>query len=179
MQVLNSPTRPEVDTAHAAKRYLEIGVLSIPNIIYLSWFKRISWATFVLSSVPIHLLFNSTIFETDYQGSEWQMTMVSSSFLNGGSYYPPGASLMPAGFGNRPGDSTAAVAANIITIADGVVDIPMKEYLNKSSETARNLSVTAAASQGVEALRGARLPSGVRVLQASEAIPRQGHGTLG
>lgn len=70
MQVLNAPTRKEVDRAHAKNRWLEIGVPSIGNIFHVSSFKTIAWVLFNLSSVPIHLLFNSAVFQTDYQGNK-------------------------------------------------------------------------------------------------------------
>lgn len=69
MQVLNAPTREDVDRAHAKNRWLEIGVPSIRNILHLSRFKTIAWVLFNVTSIPIHLLFNSAIFQTDYQGN--------------------------------------------------------------------------------------------------------------
>lgn len=69
MQVLNAPTRREVDRAHSRGRWLEIGVPSIGNIFHVSGYKTLAWVLFTMSSIPIHLLFNSAVFETDYQGS--------------------------------------------------------------------------------------------------------------
>lgn len=69
MQVLNAPTREEVDRAHARNRWLEIGVPSVGNIFHVSSFKTTAWILFNLSSIPIHLLFNSAVFQTDYQGN--------------------------------------------------------------------------------------------------------------
>ncbi|KAI0421145.1 hypothetical protein F5X98DRAFT_330231 [Xylaria grammica] len=48
---------------------------------------------FVLSSVPIHLVFNSAIFEVNYATGFYSMTLASEAFAHGGAYYPPGASL--------------------------------------------------------------------------------------
>lgn len=93
MQVLNSPTRAEVDRAHARKRWLEIGVPSLRNIQNVSLFKTLAWALFSLSSVPIHLLFNSSVFTVNYSGSEWQMALVSEPLLRSGQYSVPGAAL--------------------------------------------------------------------------------------
>lgn len=70
MQVLNSPTRAEVDRAHVRKIWLEIGVPSLRNVLNVSPYKSLTWALFGLSSVPIHLLFNSSVFTVDYRGSE-------------------------------------------------------------------------------------------------------------
>lgn len=74
MQVLNAPTRMEIDHAHSKGRWLEIGVPSLGNIFHVSGYKTLAWVLFTLSSVPIHLLFNSAVFETDYQGSNVRLT---------------------------------------------------------------------------------------------------------
>lgn len=93
MQVLNSPTRAEVDQAHARKRWLEIGVPSLRNVLHVSPYKSVAWLFFSLSSIPIHLLFNSAVFTVDYSGSQWSMALVSESFLHGAPYSLPGAAL--------------------------------------------------------------------------------------
>jgi hypothetical protein len=56
MQVLSAPTRKEVDVAHASRRWLDIGVLSVRNLKSISWMKGILWACLGLSSLPLHLL---------------------------------------------------------------------------------------------------------------------------
>lgn len=105
MQVLNSPTRAEVDRAHARKQWLEIGVPSLRNVLNVSPYKSLAWLLFSLSSVPIHLLFNSSVFTVDYSGSEWSMAVVSESLLRGAPYSAPGAGLTLNGsFCTRPGD---------------------------------------------------------------------------
>ena len=65
MQCLSSPTRKEIDRAHSKGDWVDIGVASVRNI-----FGRISrrrtglWYLLSLSSIPIHLLYNSAIFKT-------------------------------------------------------------------------------------------------------------------
>ena len=65
MQCLSSPTRKEIDRAHSKGDWVDIGVVSVRNI-----FGRISrrrtglWFLLSLSSIPIHLLYNSAIFKT-------------------------------------------------------------------------------------------------------------------
>lgn len=97
MQVLNSPTRAEVDRAHGRKRWLEIGVPSLRNVLNVSPYKSFAWVLFSLSSVPIHFLFNSSILTMDYNGSDWSMALVSESFLHGAPYSLPGAALTLGG----------------------------------------------------------------------------------
>ncbi|KAI0445163.1 hypothetical protein F4803DRAFT_560452 [Xylaria telfairii] len=92
--ILNSPAREEIDDAHCKGSWLDIGVSSIRNTFRLSKFKSWSWMVVVLSSVPIHLLFNSAIFRTSYRGADFHLTIVDEEFIKGGTYFPPGASLL-------------------------------------------------------------------------------------
>ncbi|KAK3377537.1 hypothetical protein B0H63DRAFT_399057 [Podospora didyma] len=116
MQVLNSPSRIEADKAHERKEYVEIGVPSIRNAWHVSPLKTALWTGFCLSSVPIHLFFNSAIFETDFRGSHWDLTIAAESFLNGSQYFAPGASLVFSGKNE--------VAVNI----DGPSGLPIQHY---------------------------------------------------
>lgn len=56
IQCLSAPTREQVDDAHAAGKYLDIGVLSVRNLRRQRGLARLLWFTLMLSSVPIHLL---------------------------------------------------------------------------------------------------------------------------
>ena len=64
MQCLSSPTRTEVDRAHAKGDWLDIGVPGIRNLRRISWSRLGLWWILAVSSVPIHLLYNSAIFKT-------------------------------------------------------------------------------------------------------------------
>jgi hypothetical protein len=64
MQSLVAPTRKEVDAAHKAGHWLEIGVQSLKNIRFLGWRKVLFWSLFSLSSVPLHLVFNGCVLES-------------------------------------------------------------------------------------------------------------------
>ncbi|KAI0973664.1 hypothetical protein F4678DRAFT_486848 [Xylaria arbuscula] len=97
MQVLNAPSREEIDIAHSKGSWLGIGVPSVRNIFLVTKFKAWCWVALLISSIPIHLLFNSTIFETDYANSNFTLTIATEEFTHGGHYFPPGASLMAGG----------------------------------------------------------------------------------
>ena len=56
MQCLTSPTRWEIDRAHATKRWLEIGVPSFRNLKFISRQRLLLWISLGLSSVPLHFL---------------------------------------------------------------------------------------------------------------------------
>lgn len=94
MQIVSSPTRKEIDHAHRSLHSLEIGVSSFKNLGVLSWFKILAWAGLFLTSVPIHILFNSAIYPIDYQGSDWHLTIATPGFVDQTvDYFVPGASL--------------------------------------------------------------------------------------
>ncbi|KAK7981155.1 Cytochrome-b5 reductase [Apiospora arundinis] len=97
MQILNAPSRHEIDRAHSTFSSLEIGIPSLKNLSLLSNSKRCLWALLLITSLPIHLFFNSSVYETNFRGSSWQLTIASESFLHGSPFFPPGASLAPAG----------------------------------------------------------------------------------
>jgi len=56
MQVLSSPTRKEVDAAHAKREWMEIGIPSIRNLWDISLARTLLWIILALSSIPLHLL---------------------------------------------------------------------------------------------------------------------------
>lgn len=90
-------TRAEVDHAHTRKIWLKIEVPLLQNVLNVSPYKSLTWALFGLSSVLIHLLFNSSVFTVDYSGSKWSMALVSESFLHNEPYFLPGAGLTLSG----------------------------------------------------------------------------------
>lgn len=57
MQVISSPTRSEVDKAHQASRWLDIGVPGIRNLISITKTRVVWWALLAISSIPLHLLY--------------------------------------------------------------------------------------------------------------------------
>ncbi len=56
MQCLSSPTRSELNGAHAKRISLEIGIASVKNLFYMRAWKGIMWALLCFSTLPLHLL---------------------------------------------------------------------------------------------------------------------------
>ncbi|KAK0648145.1 hypothetical protein B0T16DRAFT_455641 [Cercophora newfieldiana] len=140
MQVLNAPSRAEVDAAHRKRTMLEIGVQSASNMLHVSRFKIISALVFALSSVPIHLLFNSVVFQSDFLGGSWQMILAAEPFVNGSIYTLPGAYLAPSGFWP---ESTMNLSRNMGLIAFqwGFGEhIDLAEYTMSSSPVVMNIT---------------------------------------
>ncbi|GAW26772.1 hypothetical protein SAMD00023353_4800580 [Rosellinia necatrix] len=153
MQVLNSPSREEIDRAHATGSWLDVGVSSIRNTFRLSKFKSSCWTVFILSSIPIHLLFNSAVFRTDYRGANFHLTIATEDFTKGATYFPPGASLFFPGLSSIDLDeyletgeaSRSAYDANGVSIwaQDYGFQVQPSEYDDENSPLLRNVSTTA------------------------------------
>ncbi|KAK8044795.1 hypothetical protein PG993_004819 [Apiospora rasikravindrae] len=107
MQIVTSPSRPEIDEAHTYLRSLDIGLQSLRNLSFLSHFKQCCWVLLLLSTIPIHLLFNSAIFEARVRSGSWNLTIATEEFVHGGRYWLPGASLTPSG-ASSPAQSVLA-----------------------------------------------------------------------
>ena len=85
MQCLSSPTRGEIEKAHGKGIWLDIGVPSIRNLRHLSTARVTLWWLLAISSIPLHLLYNSAVFSTScsYQSNAF---LVSSEFLDGAPF---------------------------------------------------------------------------------------------
>lgn len=142
MQVLNSPNRAEIDRAHGRSRWLDIGIPSFRNARQLSRSKLVTSALFIISSIPIHLLFNSAIFWVDYSGAEWSTTLATEAFTRGSQYFAPGASL------TLPGTVLSTHRSNyeFWSYGDGPVHPVdnITDYLDPQSNVSRDISAVAA-----------------------------------
>lgn len=56
MQCLGSPTREEIDEAHANARWLDVGVPTARNLTSISRRRAIVWLLLAITSVPLALL---------------------------------------------------------------------------------------------------------------------------
>lgn len=56
MQVLNAPTRYEMDRAHANGKWLDVGLLSVHNMRIISSKRAALCLVLAVSSLPLHLL---------------------------------------------------------------------------------------------------------------------------
>lgn len=90
MQCLCATTRAEVDRAHRKGGYLVIGVPSIRNRGAVPWSKKVLWWALGLSSIPLHLMYNSSFFKS-LVSNKYNYLIVTEDFINGApfnnSYY--------------------------------------------------------------------------------------------
>ena len=55
-QCLAAPTRSEIDVAHARRRWMDIGVPSVRNLLRIKAERRYLWIAIGITSIPLHLL---------------------------------------------------------------------------------------------------------------------------
>ena len=56
-QCLSAPTRSEIDSAHARKRWMDIGVPSVRNLFRIKPERRLLWIAIGFTSIPLHLMY--------------------------------------------------------------------------------------------------------------------------
>ena len=88
MQCLSSPTRKEIDIAHGKGVWLDIGVPSVRNLRHLSMARVSLWWLLAISSIPLHLLYNSAVFSTSCS-NPYMAFLVSNEFLHGAPFSLP------------------------------------------------------------------------------------------
>ena len=82
MQCLSAPTRQDVDKAHAKRRWLDIGVPSFRNLGSIPRSRGFLWSLLAISSIPLHLLYNS-IFISTQASNDYAAYVGSPSLLTG------------------------------------------------------------------------------------------------
>ena len=82
MQCLTSPTRDEIDKAHARHDWLDIGVPGLRNLRRISWDRVGLWWLLALSGIPLHLLYNSAIFAT-LARQDYEVYIASPNWVSG------------------------------------------------------------------------------------------------
>ena len=55
-QCLAAPTRSEIDAAHARRRWMDIGVPSVRNLLRIKAERKLLWVAIGITSIPLHLL---------------------------------------------------------------------------------------------------------------------------
>lgn len=61
MQYLSSLSRDEVDIVRAQGKWLDVGVSSLKNLTSIGMKQRILWPILLVTSLPTHLMFGSTL----------------------------------------------------------------------------------------------------------------------
>ncbi|KAI1861845.1 hypothetical protein JX265_009348 [Neoarthrinium moseri] len=80
-QLLVAPTRAEVTQAHERGDWLEIGAPSFRNLLgrRINGKRKLIWSALMLSSIPLHLFWNSVLFST-IPVTDYEIALVSRDF---------------------------------------------------------------------------------------------------
>ncbi|KAL0263645.1 hypothetical protein SLS55_002626 [Diplodia seriata] len=140
MQVLASPTRDELVKAHNRRFWLHIGVPNLRNLLYIGKDRRNLFLLLAVSSIPLHLLFNSVVF-ANIQANEYQVIPATPDFLDGATYKTAG--LVPEHIWTRNstgdqvpvdvGNYTRSLVANATELRDKILRREIK-YENMTAE---------------------------------------------
>lgn len=85
MQLLSAPTRANIDRAHSTGRWLDIGIPSLRNLRFSDWKRRSLWLSLCVSSIPLHLVYNSTFYAA-IATNDYNILYATEGFVNGGVY---------------------------------------------------------------------------------------------
>jgi hypothetical protein len=95
LRLLCSPTRDEIDLAHGEAKSLEIGAISLLNFRHIPVLNFILWLGFLLTSIPLHLIFNAAVFMTD-TSTQYNQALASEGILNEALWSVPGVADLDA-----------------------------------------------------------------------------------
>lgn len=79
MQAISAPTRQEVDRSHAEGGFRNIGMPTSYDMLWSRPYKSTLWWILAITTVPIHLFLNSSIFST-LETNNYGIMIVSSDF---------------------------------------------------------------------------------------------------
>jgi hypothetical protein len=85
MAAATAPSREEVDLAHRKRKWLSIGLLSPRNLGSVSVQKVLACTLLALTSLPVHLFYNSVIFPS-LSGNDYFWAVVTEDFLSGAPF---------------------------------------------------------------------------------------------
>lgn len=86
MQCLTAPTRRDVNAAHKRGSYLDVGIQSVRNLRFIPLWKSCLWFLLLISTLPLHLLWNSAVFSTTTTNT-YATIVVSQDFLEARDIY--------------------------------------------------------------------------------------------
>ncbi|KAI1746556.1 hypothetical protein F4782DRAFT_544181 [Xylaria castorea] len=85
MQLQAAPNREEIDRAHRNNIWLDIGVPSWRNLRFISAWRRLSGVLLAFSSLPLHLIYNSAVFQS-IASNDYTIAVVKDTFIGGSSW---------------------------------------------------------------------------------------------
>lgn len=88
MQCLSAPTRAECDLAHSKGNWLDIGVNSFRNLFKIHKGRTLLWVLIAFTSLPLHLIYNSTAFKV-LSANSYEVFVVNPAYFNASTLWTP------------------------------------------------------------------------------------------
>ena len=129
MQCLSAPTRQDIDECHKDKIWLNIGTSSMRNLRRIALRRVIMWLLVAISSVPLHLLYNSAVFTTLYARG-YNVFLVAPSFMTGAEF----------DVGNNSVESTYGQYPNTISEGGAIALNARAAYLRDQQDSLEKLT---------------------------------------
>ncbi|CAH0056929.1 unnamed protein product [Clonostachys solani] len=85
MQTLSAPTREDIDKAHKRGSWMDIGIPSLRNIRFVRKRRLLVCLSLALTSIPLHLVYNSTFFVSS-NNHLYRVWFADESFATGAPY---------------------------------------------------------------------------------------------
>lgn len=140
MQCLSAPTRDEINKAHQQRMSLDIGIASVWNLRRISPRRVILWWLLALSSIPLHLMYNSVVFST-LSTHPYTAAIVSHDFLKGAPFDKTSPISLHAFLTDAPVNNRTYVQHGSDRQDDFVeVDVQRLTALRNDRSTLQNLS---------------------------------------
>ena len=130
MQCLAAPNRSEVDAAHAKGVWLDIGVPSLRNLRHIEKRRVALWVSLAVSTIPIHLMWNSVIFST-IQDNVFVVVGASTSILQDSQFNCSATFTNLTPTGGFPETYYDDVVCNIYEYARAALDTETKSPLTR------------------------------------------------
>jgi hypothetical protein len=89
LRVIAAPQPADILRAHEKNQWLEIGSNSLKNLRFIPKWRVACWAMLIMSSIPLQLLFNASVYVTD-TSTAYNQIVVGQGFLTGEEFNSPG-----------------------------------------------------------------------------------------
>lgn len=124
MQCVSAPTRSDIDKAHRQSIWMDIGIPSIRNLERISRSRKAIWSLLFISSLPLHLTYNSVIFPSTSIAYH-DIFVVTREFL--GSSVPVGEKTLRGG---ELTDSSKKKLTHLRDVKDSLKDMVNNDCRN-------------------------------------------------
>ena len=151
MQCLSAPTRDEINKAHRQRNFLDIGIPSVRNLRRISGRRMTLWWLLAMSSIPLHLMYNSAVFST-LSDHEYSVAIVSHDFLTGAPFsdpdpLPAGVNDTEIGYSSYPRQRFEELQNKISKLQNLSNDACVKAYRNEIVPDRRSVLAVSSATE--------------------------------